>query len=522
MTYFHSEYNADRRPTLETLHRLADKDSFSDKWAGERLQKGLGGMAAATLELSSKPVENPEYHFAHIAESVESFDDGAVIFLKEPVGKLGFLALVNSFDIQAQRDPMTDGQGRYGARAGYVADRFVADAPRLLARGGWEPYNRTACVGMFDKRVKARQYGAEVVRPSADYVKLQWNDGDPVVYSQIPVLSSDAAMQRKFAAGVTENMRERSSEDEIEYLTDSIAYVTPMDGATLADSDLIFAHDLAKAIDDVNKAEHFSGEHRSKGQFAALLHWFAYHDTKDLEFADAVKNMIPYKTGNDMLWDRARYSQPQPALVMSSVRGDLLRIAKAIAKIDGFGLKARVALEGMIETYDARQVRRSVSVEALVDPRLPAVERLGYYDKDDARELGSLLATLSPRFNGEPVKKERIEEIINSPDRELIIARVEGKIIATATMNIVVGLGAGKSAYLNDFVTSDEVRGKGGGTLVWDEIIAWCYDHKAEYLEFTSRDSRDGAHAFYERRGAERRDTNVFRIKFDSSMTPEA
>ncbi len=516
------EFNNDRRPTLGTLHHIADRDSFGERWNSERLKKGLGRMAAATLEVSSTPIENPAEYFDHVAETVEEFEDGAVVFLKEPIGQLGFLALINNYDTDG-RSPMVYDQGRFGISAGYVANQFDVDAPKLLTRGGWESYNRTAFVGMFDRRVKARHYGAKVVRPSREYGRnVIGYDGEPIIYSEIPVLSTQAAIQRKFVNAVEDNMKERSSGDEIKLLTDSIAYATPVDGALLGESDLLFAHDLARAIDQVNKVEHFSGEHRSKGQFAALLHWFAYQETKDLAFSEHVKDLIPYKTGNDILWDRARYSEPQPALVMSSVREDLILIAKGIAKVDGFGPKARKAIEGMLESYDARQTKQSVSLEALNDPQEPTVERLGFHDREDARELGALLTDLSARFDGRPVTKERIEEIVNSPDRELIIARIEGKIVATATVNVIVGLGAGRSAYLNDFVTSAESRGKGLGALMWAEIIQWCKDHKADYLEFTSSDKHEDAHAFYEKRGAVKRDTNVFRVSLAEADSLEA
>jgi GNAT superfamily N-acetyltransferase len=498
-------------PTLEALHGRVDKSKAVDVWRADRLARGLGGMAAATLELQGPILQDPNEYFRHVADYVEITEDGVSALLREPVGKMGFRAITASFE---PGDTPAHSRRRRKAllvHTGYVAENFAYDAPRMTNRGGWNAWDRTAYVGMFDRRVVARQFGTQVVRPGRLYMDRLNVDDEQLLYATTPSIFEDATAQQAFAAGVEQNLRNNPSEDEIEYLTRGIAFVHPVDGGALRDAELFFAHDFAKAIDAVNRADHASIEHRSLGQFSALLEWIALKDTNHTRFAAEMRDSLPYKTGSDVLWDKQRFSKPQPALVAPEVWPELEAIVKGHYKVEGFGPKAVRALEGMMRAYEEARSQKGVSFESL-DENKPIVEVLEYYDKEDAKELGRLLRTLSGRFDGSPASKEVISAMIDSPDRALIVARVEGKIVGTASLNILVGLGAGRRAYLHDFVTSNGVRGKGLGSLLWDNAVAWCTSKGASYLEFTSSEARTGAHAFYAAKGAKPRDTNVFRL----------
>ncbi len=141
------------------------------------------------------------------------------------------------------------------------------------------------------------------------------------------------------------------------------------------------------------------------------------------------------------------------------------------------------------------------------------VERLSEYSEKDAAELGKLLRYLSKKFDGEPVDEKLLTEIIESPYHDQLVARIEGRIVGAATMSILMGAGAGKKGYLNDFITDPDFQQRGIGSKIWDEMIDWCGDFGVD-LEFTSNPSRTKAHDFYESRGAVVKDTDVFNIKF--------
>jgi GNAT superfamily N-acetyltransferase len=139
------------------------------------------------------------------------------------------------------------------------------------------------------------------------------------------------------------------------------------------------------------------------------------------------------------------------------------------------------------------------------------VDRLKEYSEDDAAELGRLARFLSEKFDGKPIDKKLLEEIINSPYHDQLVVRIEGRIVGAATLNIVMGAAVGKSGYLEDFVTDPDVRRQGVGGRVWDEIILWCKEHDVD-LDFTSKPSREDAHRFYLAHGAVVRETTVFHV----------
>lgn len=139
------------------------------------------------------------------------------------------------------------------------------------------------------------------------------------------------------------------------------------------------------------------------------------------------------------------------------------------------------------------------------------VERLDYYSGQDMEDLGKLMHYLSDKFDGSPINHHIIEEIIESPYHDQLVARIEGRIVGAATMSIIMGVGAGKKGYLNDFVTDPEFQKRGIGSKLWDEMVNWCNEFGVD-LEFTSNPSRAEAHDFYESHGAKVRDTDVFHV----------
>jgi GNAT superfamily N-acetyltransferase len=140
------------------------------------------------------------------------------------------------------------------------------------------------------------------------------------------------------------------------------------------------------------------------------------------------------------------------------------------------------------------------------------IERLTTYSAEDAASIGELLPSLSSKFTDNPVDETLLKEIIDSPHHDQIVARIDGKIVGTATLSVTIGTGAGHKAYLEDFVVSPDTQGQGVGGLIWDEVTKWCTERNLP-LFFTSSAKKEAAHRFYLNRGATIRDTSVFQWK---------
>lgn len=141
------------------------------------------------------------------------------------------------------------------------------------------------------------------------------------------------------------------------------------------------------------------------------------------------------------------------------------------------------------------------------------IERLTETSECDITALQHLLSQLSNRFRDHVISREIIAEIIASDHHDILVARntTNDVIIGCATLSVTFGTGAGKRAWLDDFVIDSQYQGAGIGSQLWDEIISWVQRHNATALQFTSSDKHKAAHEFYLKRGANIRDTNFFK-----------
>lgn len=92
-----------------------------------------------------------------------------------------------------------------------------------------------------------------------------------------------------------------------------------------------------------------------------------------------------------------------------------------------------------------------------------SVERLQTYSPEDATGIGRLRPFLKDNGTDEPVDDQILRRIIDSPDRDQLVARDvnQNRIIGAATLNIIVGSIAGRKGWLEDFVTDPTTGIKG-------------------------------------------------------------
>ena len=136
------------------------------------------------------------------------------------------------------------------------------------------------------------------------------------------------------------------------------------------------------------------------------------------------------------------------------------------------------------------------------------------YDVELAEAMGRLRQQLSARHDGSAIVREKIEELIESPYHDILIASDDGTVVGMAIVSIVMAT-LDRNVYMEDLVVDKEYRGKGVGGQLLDAVKEWGKVHGCRRLEFTSssREKKEGAKGFYESHGAEIRETNAFRAE---------
>ena len=137
------------------------------------------------------------------------------------------------------------------------------------------------------------------------------------------------------------------------------------------------------------------------------------------------------------------------------------------------------------------------------------------YDGEIAAQMGQLLTNLSSSYDGAPVERERLEDIMESPWHDILLAFDGKELVGMASVSVIMGSKIGRNEYLEDFVVAAGHEGQGIGTQIWNKILEWGRNKGCARLEFTSsgKGKKQGAVEFYKRRGAEIRDTNSFRVE---------
>ena len=140
------------------------------------------------------------------------------------------------------------------------------------------------------------------------------------------------------------------------------------------------------------------------------------------------------------------------------------------------------------------------------------ITKLDKYTPETANQIRQLLIQLS-RTHKDPgeISKQYLHELIASPHHDILIAQTDDdKIVGVALLSIIANFKK-KKAYLEDFVTDDNIRGQGIGSKMWEEMLIWAKNHNCAELDFTSGKGREAAWDFYLHKGATIYDTNFFR-----------
>ena len=126
---------------------------------------------------------------------------------------------------------------------------------------------------------------------------------------------------------------------------------------------------------------------------------------------------------------------------------------------------------------------------------------------EDGEPLARLLGQLS---SSATFDIDRIRAVLDHQATELLVARLDGRIVGMATL-VSVPLPTGLRGHVEDVVVDQSLRGRGIARLLLETMTAMAEVQGMRTLDLTSRPSRESALRLYEAVGFERRETNVLR-----------
>ena len=136
------------------------------------------------------------------------------------------------------------------------------------------------------------------------------------------------------------------------------------------------------------------------------------------------------------------------------------------------------------------------------------------YDGDVAERLGVLRRQLSTKYDGSPLPRETLEDIIESPYHDLLLAVDGDEVVGMVVVSIVM-MTTRRNVYMEDLVVDENRRGQGIGGDMLEAVKDWGRKKGCQRLEFpsTSRENKEGAIKFYEGHGIMLRDTGQYRAE---------
>lgn len=142
------------------------------------------------------------------------------------------------------------------------------------------------------------------------------------------------------------------------------------------------------------------------------------------------------------------------------------------------------------------------------EPRFIEIEDL---KPDYLEAINRLIAQLST--SSHTFTEAELNSLIASPQCHLYALEYDEKIIGMVTL-CIYQCPTGRKAWIEDVVVDQNHRGKGYGKLMLRKAMEECQNRGNVTLMLTSRPSRIVANQLYQSLGFEKRETNVYKMKF--------
>ena len=149
---------------------------------------------------------------------------------------------------------------------------------------------------------------------------------------------------------------------------------------------------------------------------------------------------------------------------------------------------------GVLATFE----KVAVTIEAVREP-----------DEEVRDALGTLLPQLN-RGLGKP-SRELLAAVVADPAATLLVARVDGQIVGTATV-AVVATPTCITAHINDVVVDDAARRQGAGRRLMEAALEIARERGAGVVRLTTAERRGEAHRLYESLGFKNTGSRAYRL----------
>ena len=142
------------------------------------------------------------------------------------------------------------------------------------------------------------------------------------------------------------------------------------------------------------------------------------------------------------------------------------------------------------------------------EPRFIEIEDL---KPDYLEAINRLIAQLST--SSHTFTEAELNSLIASPQSHLYALEYDEKITGMVTL-CIYQCPTGRKAWIEDVVVDQNHRGKGYGKLMLRKAMEECQNRGNVTLMLTSRPSRIVANQLYQSQGFEKRETNVYKMKY--------
>jgi ribosomal protein S18 acetylase RimI-like enzyme len=147
----------------------------------------------------------------------------------------------------------------------------------------------------------------------------------------------------------------------------------------------------------------------------------------------------------------------------------------------------------------------------------PEVELIREANPSTTEALAALLSQVSSRAGR--LTDERLNDVLSTPTTHVIAVRIEGEIVGMALLLVCTTL-TGQFGYVEEVAIDQSYRGRHLGSRLMVGLLEQATTLGLDFVELTSRPSREVANGMYRSLGFVHRETNVYRHSLETLPGP--